>query len=174
MSQIDFNITHASLYAPTKTPVLIEVPPLQYLMFNGRGEPDRTQALEALGSLAYTLKFMSRASFGRDYTVGPFERLLNAGGTWTLMILQPDWICPEMLKAARAEALMKSGLPGLERVRLERLDEGLCAQGLTLDGLPEGLQPNGRRHEITLKSGKTLLRQPVQRPQTAIADASVI
>jgi hypothetical protein len=174
MSQIDFNLAHASLYAPTKTPVLIEVPPLQYLMFNGRGEPDRAQALEALGSLAYTLKFMSRAAFGRDYVVGPFERLLNGGGTWTQMVLQPDWICPDMLKAARAEAFMKSGLPGLERVRLEKLEEGLCAQGLTLDGLPEGLSPNGRRHEIALKSGKTLLRQPVQWPQTAIADTSAI
>lgn len=173
MSQIDFNLAHASLYAPTKTPVLIEVPPLQYLMFSGRGEPDRAQAAEALGSLAYTLKFMSRAAFGRDYAVGPFERLLG-GGTWTLLILQPDWICPGMLKAARAEALMKSGLPGLERVRLERLDEGLCAQGLTLDGLPEGLLSNGRRHEITLKSGKTLLRQPVRWPQTAIADTPAI
>lgn len=174
MSQIDFNLTHASLYAPSKTPVLIEVPPLQYLMFNGRGEADRAQALEALGSLAYTLKFMSRASFGRDYTVGPFERLLNGGGTWTQMVLQPDWICPDMFKAARAEVLMKSGLPGLERVRLERLEEGLCAQGLSLDTLPDGVMPNGPRHEIALKSGKTLLRQPVRWPQTAIADAPPI
>ncbi|HVZ30332.1 MAG TPA: hypothetical protein VG839_08055 [Asticcacaulis sp.] len=174
MSQIDFNLAHASLYAPSKTPVLIEVPPLRYLMFNGRGEVDRTQALEALGSLAYTLKFMSRASFGRDYAVGPFERLLNAGGTWTQMILQPDWIFPDMLKAARAEAFMKSGLPGLERVRLENLEEGLCAQGLSLDGLPKGLLLNGPRHEIVLKSGRTLLRQPVRWPQTAIAEGPAI
>lgn len=171
MSQIDFNLAQASLYAPTKTPVLIEVPPLQYLMFSGRSKTDSAQAKEALGSLAYTLKFMSRAAFGRDYAIGLYERLLNAGGAWTLLVLQPDWICPDMLKAARAEAFMKSGLPGLERVRLERFDEGLCAQGLTLDGLPDGLLPNGRRHEITLKSGKTLLRQPVRWPQTAIAEA---
>ncbi|MEI9906036.1 MAG: GyrI-like domain-containing protein [Asticcacaulis sp.] len=103
------------------------------------------------------------------------------------MILQPDWITPAHVQAAKGEVLMKKGLPGLERARLARLDEGLCAQVLHIgsydeegpvlarlhkDWLPaHGLVENGHHHEIYLgdprktppEKLRTLLRQPVRR-----------
>ncbi len=204
MSKIDFKTEYKSLYsAPTKDFALVEVPPLPYLMFDGHGDPniapEYQHAIEALYSLSYTLKFMSKRAYGRDYVVGPLEGLWwsddmqsfitreKSKWSWTLMILQPEWITAAHLAAARAEVLMKKGLPGVEKVRLETLDEGLCAQILHIgayddegpalarlhkDWLPaQGLAENGHHHEIYLgdprkvapEKLRTLLRQPVRR-----------
>lgn len=204
MSKIDFKTEYKSLYsAPQKEFALIEVPPLPYLMFDGHGNPNTApvyqQAVEALYSLSYTLKFMSKRAFDRDYVVGPLEGLWWAKDmtaftsgrkddwSWTMMILQPEWIEPAHLAAAKSEVLMKKGLPGVEDVRLEVLNEGLCAQilhvGSYADEAPtlarlhkewlpaNGLKETGHHHEIYLSDPrkvepaklKTLLRQPVER-----------
>lgn len=204
MSKIDFKTEYKSLYsAPSKDFVLVDVPPLTYLMYDGAGDPNTApeyqQAVEALYSLSYTLKFMSKRAFGRDYVVGPLEGLWWADDmaaftsrqkgkwSWTMMILQPDWIIEDHVRAALSEVMMKKGLPGVENTRLEALDEGLSAQilhigsyddeGPTLkrlhdDWLPaNGLVETGKHHEIYLgdprkvapEKLKTLLRQPVRR-----------
>ena len=204
MSKIDFKTEYKSMYsAPVKDFVLIEVPPLPYLMFDGHGDPNTSsvyaQAIEALYSLSYTLKFMSKRAFDRDYVVGPLEGLWWSGDmssftsrqkdkwSWTMMILQPDWISEAHLQAAKGEVLMKKGLPGVETTRLENLDEGLCAQILHVgpydaegpvlarlhnEWLPaQGLRETGHHHEIYLSDPrkvapdklKTILRQPVKR-----------
>jgi hypothetical protein len=206
MSKIDFKSEYKSLYsAPSKDFVLIDVPPLTYLMYDGAGDPNTVaeykQAVEALYSLSYTLKFMSKRAFDRDYVVGPLEGLWwaddmstfvtrqKAKWSWTMMILQPDWITVDHVRAALSEVMMKKGLPGVEKARLEVLDEGLSAQilhigsydeeGPTLKRLHEewlpanGLKETGKHHEIYLgdprkvapEKLRTLLRQPVKRIQ---------
>ena len=206
MSNIDFKNEYKSLYsAPSKDFVLVDVPPLTYLMYDGAGDPNTApeykQAVEALYSLSYTLKFMSKRAFDRDYVVGPLEGLWWADdmGTftsrekskwsWTMMILQPDWITEDHVRAALSEVMMKKGLPGVEQARLEVLDEGLSAQilhigsyddeGPTLKRLHEewlpanGLRETGKHHEIYLgdprktapEKLRTLLRQPVAKLQ---------
>jgi hypothetical protein len=204
LSKIDIKVEYKQLFsAPVKDFILVEVPPLQYLMFDGRGDPNTVaeyqQAIEALYALSYTLKFMSKRAFDRDYVVAPLEGLWWAKDmtsfitrekskwSWTLMIAQPDWIEKSHLCAALSEVVMKSGLPGLEKVRLERLEEGLSAQILHIgpyddegpvlkrlheDWLPaNGLVEAGKHHEIYLTDMRkteplklrTILRQPVKR-----------
>lgn len=204
MSKIDFKAEYKSLYsAPSKDFVLVDVPPLSYLMYDGAGDPNTApeykQAVEALYSLSYTLKFMSKRAFDRDYVVGPLEGLWWAEDmstfvsrqkskwSWTMMILQPDWITADHVRAALSEVMMKKGLPGVGKARLEVLDEGLSAQilhigsyddeGPTLKRLHEdwlpanGLKETGKHHEIYLgdprkvapEKLRTLLRQPVKR-----------
>ncbi len=204
MSKIDLKTEYKPLYsAPAKDFTLVEVPPLQYLMIDGRGDPntapDYRQAVEALHALSYTLKFMSKRAFDRDYVVGPLEGLWWARDmkaftarqkdkwSWTMMILQPDWIEKPHLCAALSEVVMKTGAPGLEKVRLEWLEEGLSAQILHVgpyddegpvlkrlheDWLPaQGLLPTSKHHEIYLSDPRkvtpdklrTILRQPVRR-----------
>lgn len=206
MSKIDFKAEYKSLYsAPSKDFVLVDVPPLTYLMYDGAGDPNTApeykQAVEALYSLSYTLKFMSKRAFDRDYVVGPLEGLWwaddmgsfvtrqKAKWSWTMMILQPEWITADHVRAALSEVMMKKGLPGVEKARLEVLDEGLSAQilhigsydeeGPTLKRLHEewlpanGLKETGKHHEIYLgdprkvapEKLRTLLRQPVKRLQ---------
>jgi len=210
MDKIDFRKVYKKLYGASADDfALVEVPPLGYLMFDGHGDPNTApvyaQAIEALYSLSYTLKFMSKRCFGRDYVVAPLEGLWWAKDmttfmsrrkdqwSWTMMILQPDWITAEHVRAAKGEVLMKKGLPGIEKTRLEMLEEGLCAQILHVgayddegpvlkrlhdEWLPaQGLAETGYHHEIYLSDPrtvapaklKTILRQPVKRLDTKAA-----
>ncbi|WP_223627171.1 GyrI-like domain-containing protein [Microbacterium sp. EST19A] len=132
---------------------LVEVPPLQYLMVDGAGDPNTSQAYQdavtALFPLAYTLKFASREELGIDTVVMPLEGLWHAADMdaftsqrdksawlWTLMIMVPDHVTTEMFAAAvagvEAKAVKKKQAPSpaLSAVRLETLDEGLSVQTL--------------------------------------------
>lgn len=183
---------------------LIEVPTLRYLAADGHGDPntspDYAAALEAVYPLAYTLKFASKRELGRDYVVPPLEGLWWADDpaafttrrdknawSWTLLLLVPDWLGAEHVDAARASVAAKKPEVDLGRVRLEVLDEGLCAQTLHVGSfddegpvladlhdrfVPEnGLVMTGRHHEIYLSDPRrtapeklrTILRQPVRR-----------
>jgi len=125
---------------------LITVPPRQYLMHDGQGDPNTAPAyLRALGALypvAYALKFLSKRELDRDYTVMPLEGLWWADDPelfttrrdkdawcWTLMILVPDWLEPAHVEQARDAAVAK-GVDGVGEIRVGRLDEGLCVQTL--------------------------------------------
>jgi hypothetical protein len=126
---------------------LVEVPPLQYLMVDGHGDPNSApeyaEAVQLLYALAYALKFASKEDLGRDYVVPPLEGLWSAEDMaafttsrdksvwdWTMMLMTPHWLTAEHLVAARdTVAAKKPSLP-VKRVRVEVLDEGLCVQTL--------------------------------------------
>lgn len=131
---------------------VLEVPPLQYLMIDGAGDPNTsiayTHAVGALFPIAYALKFASRAQLGIDTVVMPLEGLWHAedmemfttrrdksAWSWTLMIMVPDHVSPTMCAEAvdQVEAKLakkKEPSPALRSVRLETLDEGLVVQTL--------------------------------------------
>ncbi|MCX6399850.1 MAG: GyrI-like domain-containing protein [Propionibacteriales bacterium] len=126
---------------------VIDVPALQYVMVDGRGDPNTSQeyadALAALYPVSYTLKFASRKQLDRDYVVMPLEALWWAEDMasftsardksrwkWTAMILAPDWITGEFFDAAVAEVRRKGVPDTLDAVRLETLCEGTCVQTL--------------------------------------------
>lgn len=88
---------------------VIDVPPLQYLMVDGHGDPNAAteyaDALSALYPVAYKLKFASKKELEKDYVVMPLEALWWATDMdsftsardksrweWTAMIMVPDWI----------------------------------------------------------------------------------
>lgn len=188
---------------------IVDVPPMQYLMVDGAGDPNTARAygdaVSALFPLAYSLKFASRDELGVDTVVMPLEGLWHAPDMqaftsrrdksvwlWTLMIMVPDHVTPEMFAASvdavtAKTAKKKQESPALHSVRLETLDEGLCVQTLhvgpyddeapVLDELhtrfvPEnGLRMTGLHHEIYLSDVRraapeklrTILRQPVER-----------
>jgi hypothetical protein len=126
---------------------VVEVPPLQYLMVDGHGDPNSAQeyadAITVLYPVAYKLKFASKRDLGRDYVVPPLEALWWASDMelftsardksqwdWTVMIMVPDWIASEMFDDAVAKAAEKDRPVGLDRLRLETLSEARCVQTL--------------------------------------------
>lgn len=126
---------------------IVTIPPLRYLMIDGHGDPNTsdayTGALQTLYPVAYALKFLSKRELDRDYTVPPLEAQwwaddLSAFTTardksrwsWTLLSLVPDWIDEEHLTDARAAAAAKGTAPRLDALRSGILDEGLCVQTL--------------------------------------------
>ena len=64
MSKIDFKKEWKHLYSPSKKDfAVVDVPPMQFLMIDGHGDPNTAQeykdAIEALYPVAYKLKFAS-------------------------------------------------------------------------------------------------------------------
>jgi hypothetical protein len=58
---------------------IVDVPDMQFVMIDGRGDPNTSpafaEAVEALYPVAYKLKFASKRDLGRDYVVPPLEGL---------------------------------------------------------------------------------------------------
>ena len=172
--------TERLLAPPAGRPVLVTVPAMRFLAIDGGGDPNTGRsyqdALEALFSVSYTLRFALRRSRGLDYRVSPLEtlwwveegELLAAPKSlwrWTAMIRQHDSVtAAEVADAARA-AGERRPLLALDRLRLVTLEEGECAQvmhvgpysaeGPTIAGLhrfieESGRVRSGRHHEIYL------------------------
>ena len=102
------------------------VPPLQYLLFNGYGDPDTNPdfqaGIEALYTASYTLKFRLKKELGLDWVVPPLEGLWwmlladfdpsrRDDWRWTLMLPQPPEVTRELLDQAVAAAKKKKALP---------------------------------------------------------------
>ena len=147
MPKFDLKKALKHLYRPSaKTVSEVDVPPLCFLMVDGCGDPNTAvaykEAIGALYSVAYTLKFASKnAPEGIDFTVMPLEGLwwLEEMGAaygdfdfaadknrwqWTAMIVQPDHITPKMVVEAIEEARRKKNPPALDKVRYEAYHEG--------------------------------------------------
>lgn len=203
MPKLDFKKALKELYQPSaKQCVLIDVPPMNFLMIDGAGDPNTSklfaEATETLYSVSYTLKFMVKKSEQAiDYTVAPLEGLWWADDMatfsverkgdwlWTLLIMQPEFITPALIEAAKTEAAAKKTLPLLAQLRFASYHEGLAAQimhigpfateGPTVAKLHQFVEDNGyllrgKHHEIYLSDPrraapekmKTVIRQPVK------------
>jgi len=182
---------------PAGEAVLVELPPLKYIMVDGDGEPGGEsfqQAMSALYNIAYTMKFRSKRLLKKDYDMMAPEGLWWMKGKidmnkrdkwlWTLMILVPDFVTTKMFSDAVDEVRRKKNPPGLDRARLETLNEGKCVQMMHIGPYaaePEsiakmdayakehGYKMVGKHHEIYLGDPrraapsklKTVLRHPV-------------
>jgi len=126
---------------PAGEVVLVKLPPLKYIMVDGEGEPGGEsfqQAMGAIYNVAYSMKFRSKRLLKKDYDMMAPEGLWWMKGKidmnkrdkwlWTLMILVPDFVTPEMFSDSVAEVRSKKNPPGLERARLDTLDEGTSLQ----------------------------------------------
>jgi hypothetical protein len=145
MSKIDFKKELKHLYRPSaKEFVVVDVPPMKFLMVDGHGDPNTAQeyqdAVEALYAVSYKLKFVSKKELEKDYVVPPLEGLWwaedmeaftaardKSAWDWTMMIMQPEWITHEMVEEA-VKQVEKKDLPALSKLRLETHHEGLSAQ----------------------------------------------
>ena len=180
MEKVDFKKTQKQFYQPKKNqPELVDVPPMQFLMVDGQGEPGNTayqQAIEALFSLSYGLKFQAKQN-RMDYGVLPLEGLWWADDMtsytenrrdewlWTLMIRQPDFIEGSLVAQMKTTVAEKKDLPALSKVRFEEFREGPCGQIMHIGPFSEegptiamlhkyieqqGHQLSGKHHEIYL------------------------
>lgn len=145
--KIDFKKELATYTAPRGRFEVVTVPAMQFLMIDGHGDPNTSQAyrdaVTTIFPVAYKLKFLSKNELGRDHTVMPLEGLWWAEDmdsftrardksrwSWTLMIMVPDWIMREHFDAARQTVERKGSGPALDALRLELFAEGLSVQTL--------------------------------------------
>ena len=202
MAKCDLKREFRELYhASARHIVEVDVPAFTYLMIDGEGDPNTTpaytHAVEALFSVSYTAKFMLKKGLQAiDYAVMPLEGLWWADDwsvfltndrtqwKWTMMIMQPDFLPGEVIEAAMNKLRRMKDLPALEKLRLEKFQEGRCAQilhvgpfteeGPTIEKLHAYIdsraERTGKHHEIYLSDirraapskWKTIIRQPMR------------
>jgi hypothetical protein len=200
----DFKKTIPEFYAPkSKEFTLVDVPEMSFLMIDGKGDPNTSlayrDALETLYPVAYKTKFISKKQLDNDYVVPSLEGLwwakdMSSFGenldksqwSWTMMIMQPEWITAEILEEAKGQVAKKCSAELLSKLRFEKYAEGLSLQCMHIGSyddeapklhhlhhqlMPEqGFDFNGKHHEIYLNDPrrtapeklKTILRQPVK------------
>lgn len=174
MQKVDLKKEQKALYQPpTDKVVSVDVPPLSYLMIDGEGDPNSSQAyqeaIEALFSVAYTLKFMVKKSdFAIDYGVMPLEGLWwaddmsnfstedKSNWKWTMMIVQPPFVTTEMAADAIAEVKKKKKLAGIDLMRFEMYDEGQAAQIMHIGPFSEEGPKIAKVHTFISESGHAL------------------
>lgn len=212
MKTLDLKKDLKYLYQPSAKKVEpVRVPRLQFATVDGANEkgvapgdsPRFLEATQALYGIAYTLKFTlrKRKTNPIDYPVMALEGLwwvedgrfdITKPDNWlyTLMILQPDVITPELFEQARAEVRRKRGeSEALSKVRLEWFEEGLCMQIMHVgpyatepdtiehmrafaheNGYRDLVESGGRHHEIYIgdprrvkpEKLKTVFRHPLE------------
>ncbi|RJP48919.1 MAG: hypothetical protein C4583_13440 [Anaerolineaceae bacterium] len=213
MKTLDLKKDLKAFYQPSaKKPEIIVVPRFQFAMIDGRIEkgsepgksPSFAAATEALYGISYTLKFMlkKRKTNAIDYPVmaleglwgvtdGKFDITVKDNWDYTLMILQPDMITPEIFAEGLEQVRKKKGdAPALSKLRLGFFEEGLSVQMMHIgpyatepatlktmldfaaeQGYRDNVGPNGKHHEIYLGDPrkadpsklKTVLRHPIQK-----------
>lgn len=168
--KIDIKKLLKDLYQPsTKTPVIIEIPPMNFLMIDGRGDPNTSQAYQtavsALYSLSYSIKFMIKKEQGVDYSVMPLEglwwmddnRLFVEGHKdqwyWTMMIAQPDFVTQGIVEKCREEVKNKKGPGVYDDVRFETYHEGTCVQIMYVGPYAAEHPTIMHMHEFAIQAG---------------------
>lgn len=174
MEKIDLKKQWKPLYEGKKDIIVaVDVPSLTYLMVDGEGNPNTAQsfseAIEALYSLSYTLKFsLKKSPRAIDYGVMPLEGLWwaddprsfhmadKSSWKWTAMIVQPQFITRAEVDAAFDEVRRKKNPAALDRVRFETLTEGPSAQVYYVGPFADEGPTIQRMHDFIHASGKEL------------------
>lgn len=183
MEKIDYKKQLKYLYKPSAREVeIVDVPQMNFLMIDGEGDPNTSQefqdAVEALYSLSYALKFMiKKGSLAIDYGVMPLEGLWWADDMsqfsvedkdnwkWTVMVMQPEHVTTELFNEAVEQVRKKKNPAALPKIRSEAFAEGKAAQimhigpfseeGPTVEKLhnfigESGCKLSGKHHEVYL------------------------
>jgi hypothetical protein len=171
MNKIDFKRELKHLYQPSaKEVVEVEVPAMNYLMIDGKGDPNTSQAyseaVQALFAVSYTAKFMlKKGPSAIDYGVLPLEGLwwaddMSAFTTrdksqwkWTVMIMQPVVVTRDILDRAIAEVKKKKNPPAISKLRVEAFAEGRCVQILHVGPFSEEGPTVERIHQFIQSRG---------------------
>ena len=142
------------IYNATTSPARLTIPPQQFLILNGSGDPnapDFSERVSALYTTAYAVKRLYRAGVPadapfHDFTVYPLEGLwtqdndgpLNKSALhYRIMIRQPEAITQEMVTAALAQASRKKPNPHYDAILFETLTDGDCVQILHIGSYDE-------------------------------------
>ena len=195
MEKIDLYKQFKSDYKAVSKPLLVDTTPAMYLTIEGAGAPGCElfqKSIEALYSMAFTIKMTRKASNLGDYVVCKLEGIWWSDKTedltdlpldqwqWKLMIRTPDCVTQDDLTKACDAVLAKGKAQQVKNVILEEIAEGLCAQMLhvgpyeqehkTIEIIRQFISQNqlvasGKHHEIYLSDPR---RVPPERLKTIL------
>jgi hypothetical protein len=155
----------------TLRPALVEVPPFEFVMVDGTGDPNDSAEFQTAVSLLYSISYPVVMTLKKNgatgLKVGPLEGLWWADDMgafsvghgdrtawqWTMMIRQPSEVGPELYEAAFEKAAKKLGSAAVERARIETFYEGPAAQILHRGPYNEEGPSIARLHEFIADQG---------------------
>ena len=174
MQKIDYKKDLKHLYKTSaKKAKIIDVPPMNFLMVDGEGNPNTSerfqQGVETLFGLSYTLKFMiKKGDLQIDYGVLPLEGLWwtddmaefsvekKGDWKWTAMIMQPELVSDNLVNEAREQVRVKKKTDFVDEIRFESYEEGRAAQILHIGPFEEEGPTIEKLHRFIQESGYSL------------------
>ncbi len=175
MGKIDYKKELKHLYnASAKKAEIVDIPLMNFLMINGEGDPNTSQAfqdaVEALFSISYTLKFtIKKGKEGIDYGVMPLEGLWWADDMsqfnienktnwkWTLIIMQPEYVTEKLFLESIEQVKKKKDLEALSKVHFKSFSEGKSAQIMHIGPFSEEGPTIEKLHNFIKESGFKLV-----------------
>jgi len=171
--KLDLKKELKALYNPPKSFGFVDVPPIDFIMIDGKGDPGTSQdymdAVGALYGVAYNAKFaLKKKGSHPDFAVMPLEGLWwaddmddfvsgkRANWKWTAMIAMPDFVTAADIDEAKEAAAKKKDLPGIEKLRFERFHEGPAAQIMYLGPYAEEAPTIAALHRFIADAGRQL------------------
>jgi len=145
MNKVDYKKELKLFYsARVGQPVVVQIPKMNFIMIDGKGDPNTSQeyidAIQTLYPVAFTIKFTSKIKHGKDFGVMPLEGLWwtdkmadfsqtdKTNWLWTAMIMQPEIVTEEFYNQAVVQVKKKKNPKSIDRLRFEAYDEGRAAQ----------------------------------------------
>jgi len=175
---IDYKNDYKDLYLPKTTPMIIDVPEMQFVAVEGRGNPndedgEYQQAIAVLYGIQYTIKMSKKGNFVPagyfDYVVPPLEGFWwldndeefspenKSKYCWISLIRLPEFVDDKVFAWACNEAAKKKKID-TSKAKLLKITEGLCVQCLhigsyddepkTLKLMNDFINKNGLQNDI--------------------------
>jgi len=174
MEIFDIKKACRELYSANSKFHSVNVPEMNFLMADGKGNPntasDYAAIVETLYIYSYAIRALAKEELGRVHVVAPLEGLWSAedfsvfrkgeedSWEWTMMIVQPEWISEEMFIRAKALADKKKAPRAGSRVRFEAFEEGECIQYLHIGSYDSEAPAIAELHDVFLPSKGLQLR----------------
>jgi hypothetical protein len=168
-------------YKAKPQPEIINIPKMLFVMIDGKGAPDSSDAgntafqdaMQALFGIVYTIKFWAKAyptppGYAK-FTLPPIEALwwTNSGKSfdtnnpddwqWTAMLRLPEFVTLAYFQQVVDECVSKKRSDIYKQARLEYFDEATCVQLMHI-GPYDQEQPNiEKMHAYALEAGYELV-----------------
>ena len=170
---IDYKKEYKDLYLPKTTPMIIDVPEMQFVAIEGRGNPndengEYQEAIGVLYSVQYTIKM---SKMGKDvpkdyfdYVVPPLEGFWwlddNVDLTsenkskyrWISLIRLPEFVDEHVFKWACEEVSKKKKID-TANAKFLKIKEGLCVQCLHIGAYDEEPETLKRMNDFIDENG---------------------
>ena len=172
----DFKKEEKELYRPGKKPTIIDVPQMNYIAVEGKGNPniegsEYKQAIQLLYGIAYTIK-MSKMGTHKisgyfDVVVPPLEGFWWQEGVegidyahkekfrFVSCIRMPEFVTPEVFEWAKEEATAKKKMD-FSKVKLITVNEGKCVQIMHVGDYDSEPATIKKMHQFIAKEGLKL------------------
>lgn len=144
--KFDYKKEFKDLYQPKNKPSVVDVPEMNFIMVDGKGDPngeDYQKAVELLYGLAYTIKMSYKSEKNIEgyfeYVVPPLEGLWwvdedefnlrkKDNWLWTSMIRQPEFVTEEVFNWSLESLKKKKPEIATSKAYLGKFKEGQCVQ----------------------------------------------